>query len=173
MDANQDREVQASFDGYVPQAELEAARAEIKRLQAGSLAWELVAKMHTDWEDLPEGDKVKALETALAATTVDFVKAEDEIERLRADNMATLHQHSNMAGELVLARDEIKRLWAALSWIEDQDPQIVDAARTKFNLEQDADDRERAREIKDGEPRCVHGTPETQVCGICCGYEQR
>jgi hypothetical protein len=36
-------------------------------------------------------------------------------------------------------RQEIDRLRAALSWIEDQDPQIVDAARTKFNLEQSGD----------------------------------
>ena len=31
-------------------------------------------------------------------------------------------------------RDQRDKLLAALSWIEDQDPQIVDAAREKFNL---------------------------------------
>lgn len=29
----------------------------------------------------------------------------------------------------------------------------------------------RAHEQKAPEKRCVHGTPESQVCGMCCGYK--
>ncbi len=36
---------------------------------------------------------------------------------------------------------EIAKLRAALSWIEDQDPQIVEVAREKFNLEQAAGEK--------------------------------
>lgn len=48
MTPNQDRAAQAAFDGYVPQAELEAARAEIARVQHG---WDVafgIAVQHQD-----------------------------------------------------------------------------------------------------------------------------
>lgn len=35
---------------------------------------------------------------------------------------------------LTEAAKELEGLWAAISWIEDQDPQIVDAARERFGL---------------------------------------
>lgn len=50
---------------------------------------------------------------------------------LEHDQLAALARHE------IKQRDaEIERLRAALSWIEDQEPQIVAWARKKFDLEQ-------------------------------------
>jgi hypothetical protein len=47
-------------------------------------------------------------------------------------------QHAYGDGEILLgAAAELEKLRAALSWIEGQDPQIVEAARAKFAITSD------------------------------------
>lgn len=44
-----------------------------------------------------------------------------------------------LARTIQAQHDKIERLTAALSWIEDHDPQIVEAALAKFGCEQGTD----------------------------------
>jgi hypothetical protein len=66
------------------------------------------------------------------------------------------------AMELIEKDREIERLRAALSWIEDHEPALVESAHQRFALEQ---------EVGEPESRCIHGVSMDQVCGQCCGYK--
>lgn len=59
------------------------AIAEIERLKASALSWELIARHHKRWDELPHSKREAALQKALDETMADLVKAEEEIERLR------------------------------------------------------------------------------------------
>lgn len=70
-------------------------------------------------------------------------RAADEIERLQTKIKAEREKYPYSEEDLDMhveavtkeLKTEIERLLAALSWIADHDPQIVDAAREKFGID--------------------------------------
>ena len=68
--------------------EIEKLRAEIQRLRASELAWQLIAKQNDKWTALPQSEKELALHKSLDAVTSENVILRLEIETLRE----TLHE---------------------------------------------------------------------------------
>lgn len=57
----------------------------------------------------------------------------DIVDRLRFDaTRCELQFSKGVAGNITEAADELERLRSAISWMENLDPQLVDAAREKF-----------------------------------------
>jgi hypothetical protein len=63
------------------------------------------------------------------------VSAMEDFEREAAHEIEWLLERiTELRRRAIRTAEEIERLQAALSWVENHDPQIIEAARTKFKL---------------------------------------
>ena len=85
---------------------IDQLQAEIKRLQASETAWKIIAKQNDKWNELPQSEKEAALQKALDSTTEDFVKGEDELDRLRALIAALVAALQRIADDAYSPEDE-------------------------------------------------------------------
>lgn len=61
-------------------------KEKIKKLEAGIMAWKIIAKQEAKLANLTPDEKCRVLNQALDSTTADLCDAWDTIEKLKAEN---------------------------------------------------------------------------------------
>jgi hypothetical protein len=120
-----------------PECDGPTLRAEIERLQD-----DLAQERRGNFSQQERIAELQAGMREYACTASDhpcgcynqFLSERAEIERLKLEWKVSDGGHKRTMAELNEAHAEVERLTAALSWIGDHDPQIVEAAREKFAL---------------------------------------